>query len=113
MLDTAAVIFAIAALGGVVLALHVLREKFAPWALSVVHALLGASGLVVLLLAVSRDMGGSLAVTSLVVFAVAAVGGFFLAFLHTKKQLPPKGVVVLHALLAVVAFGLLLGAVFA
>ncbi|HNP37109.1 MAG TPA: hypothetical protein PKK10_14755 [Woeseiaceae bacterium] len=111
MLTASVIVFAIAALGGVVLALHVLRDKFAPWALSLVHALLGATGLVLLLLAVLKGAGGSLATSALVVFIVAALGGFFLASVHYRKQLPPKGIVVLHALLAVTGFGLLLTAV--
>lgn len=108
MLSTAVIIFAVAAAGGVVLALHVLRDKFAPWALSVLHALLGATGLVVLLLAVLQNLGGSLAIGSLAAFLVAALGGFFLASFHLRKQLPPKGVVVIHAVVAATGFGLLL-----
>lgn len=111
MLNTAAIVFAIAALGGVVLALHVLRDKFAPWALSILHALLGAVGLVLLIIAVMQGLGGSLAVGSLAVLVVAALGGFFLASFHLRKAFAPKAVVILHALLAVTGFGLLLAAI--
>ena len=45
-------------------------------------------------------------------FVVAALGGFFLASKHMKKQLPPKGIVVVHALAAVAGFALLLAAAF-
>ena len=45
MLTYALLIFAIAAVGGLVLAASVLRGRLAPWALSIVHALLGATGL--------------------------------------------------------------------
>lgn len=113
MLNLAALVFAIAAVGGIVLALHVLRDKLAPWALSILHALLGATGLVLLILAVLQGAGGSLAVTSLAVLVVAALGGFFLASFHLRPTLAPKGVVVLHALLAIGGFGLLLAAVLA
>lgn len=112
MLTKAVFIFAVAALGGVVLALHVLRGKFAPWMLSVAHALLGAAGLVVLLLAVRDGAGGSLAKFSLGLFLVAALGGFYLASVHLRKQLAKKGIVILHAGLAVTAFALLLVATF-
>jgi len=108
MLTPALIAFAIAALGGLILALHVLREKQAPWSLSVLHGLLGAAGLVLLLLAVLGGAAGSVGTWSLVLFVVAALGGFFLASFHVRKTLPPKGAVVLHAALAVVAFGLLL-----
>ena len=111
MLNIAAVVFAIAAVGGVVLALHVLRGKFAPWALSLVHALLGATGLALLILVVFQGLRGSLVVWSLAAFLVAALGGFYLASAHLRKRLPPAIAVVGHASLAVVGFVLLLIAV--
>ncbi|MEX2126380.1 MAG: hypothetical protein WD795_20975 [Woeseia sp.] len=110
MLTVAVVVFAVAALGGVILASHVLRNKMAPWALSILHALLGASGLVLLALIVSRGVASPLVGWSLGVFVVAALGGFYLASHHLKNRLPPKGVVVLHALLAVTGFCILLAA---
>jgi hypothetical protein len=113
MLNLAAIVFAIAAVGGLILALHVLRGKFAPWLLSILHALLGAAGLVLVLLAVVGDEGGSLILGSLLTLVVAALGGFFLASFHVRKTLPPKAIVVLHALLAIVGFGLLVTGVFA
>ncbi|HEX5420446.1 MAG TPA: hypothetical protein VFY39_10645 [Gammaproteobacteria bacterium] len=109
MLASAVVVFAIAAVGGLILALHVLRDKFAPWLLSILHALLGAAGLILLILTVLRQTS-SLSLASLILFFVAALGGFFLASLHLRKRLPPKGVVVLHAVLAVAGFALLLTA---
>lgn len=108
MLTAAVIVFAVAAVGGVVLALHVLRGKLAPWALSVLHALLGATGLVLLVLLV-LDGGAALLGWALGLLVVAALGGFWLASRHAQKELPPKGVVVLHALLAVCGFAVLLG----
>jgi hypothetical protein len=113
MLSWAVIVFAIAAVGGLILGLHVLRDRFAPWLLSILHALLGAAGLVLVLLSVVGDEGGSLILGSLLTLVVAALGGFFLASFHARKRLPPKAIVVLHALLAVVGFGLLVTGVFA
>ncbi len=113
MLSLAVIVFAIAAVGGLILALHVLRNRFAPWSLSVLHALLGAAGLVLVLLALVGDEGGSLILGSLLTLVLAALGGFFLVSFHARKKLPPKGIVILHALLAVVGFGLLVIGVFA
>src|SRR3546814_16373686 len=48
MLTYALIVFAVAALGGPVLASSVLRGKLAPWALSLLHPLLGATGPVLL-----------------------------------------------------------------
>ena len=45
------------------------------------------------------------------ILVVAALGGFFLASQHLGQKLPPKGVVVLHAALAVVGVALLVSVV--
>jgi len=111
MLNVAVILFAIGALGGLVLALHVLRGKLAPWALSILHAGLGAAGLVVLLLAVLQGLAGTFATWALGLLVVAALGGFYLASLHARQVVAPKNVFVAHALLAVAGFGLLLAAV--
>jgi two-component system sensor histidine kinase BaeS len=49
MLNIAILIFAIGAVGGLVLASSVLRGRLAPWALSLLHMALGATGLVLTL----------------------------------------------------------------
>lgn len=105
---TALIIFAIAALGGLYLAAHVLRDRSAPWAVSIIHALLGATGLVLLIVLSVTGGGNTIVITSLVLFLIAALGGFFLASFHLRKKLPPKAMVVLHGVLAVVAFLILL-----
>ena len=47
-----------------------------------------------------------------VLLLVAALGGFFLASFHLRKQLPPKAVVVIHAGVAVIGFLAVLSQVF-
>ncbi|HEU4617720.1 MAG TPA: hypothetical protein VFV10_06735 [Gammaproteobacteria bacterium] len=108
MLNVAVVAFAVAALGGLYLALHVLRGKLAPWAVSVLHAALGATGLVTLLLFVLDGGGGSVALWALGLLFVAALGGFFLATLHLRSKLAPKVIVGVHAVVAVTGFVVLL-----
>jgi hypothetical protein len=110
LLNVAAVVFAIAALGGIVLAAHVLRGKFAPWALSLLHAALGAAGIVLVLVTVIQGLRGN-ATLALGLFVIAALGGFFLASFHYRKQLPPSAVVVVHAVVALAGFGALLAAI--
>ena len=90
MLSLAIIVFAIAAVGGLILALHVLRDRFAPWSLSILHALLGAAGLVLVLLAVVSTEGSSLILGSLLTLVVAALGGFFLASFHVRKEVAPR-----------------------
>ena len=111
MLDYAVIAFAVAALGGLVLASSVLRGKLAPWPLSLLHAALGATGLVLLLIAVMNGTGDGIT-TALLVLVVAALGGFYLASLHLKNQVAPNGVVLVHAGVAVLGFVLLCGAVY-
>ena len=48
MLKYALLVFLVVALGGLFMATFVLRGKLAPWAVSVLHAFLGATGLVLL-----------------------------------------------------------------
>ena len=104
MLDYALLVFAIAAVGGLVLAAHVLRGKFAPWALSLLHALLGATGLVLLLAMLVQGSAPQRVLAGFVLLLVAALGGFFLASFHLRKPLPPKPVVAIHAGIAVAGF---------
>lgn len=104
MLHLALVAFAVAAVGGLILAARVLRDRFAPWALSLLHALLGAAGLVLLIGLLVQGNGQQRVLVGFVLLLVAALGGFFLASFHLRKQLPPKAVVVVHAGVAVTGF---------
>lgn len=104
MITYAVIVFAIAALGGLFLATHVLRGRFAPWAISLLHAGLGALGLVLLIVALAQGAASQAVLIGFVILLVAALGGFFLASFHLRKSLPPKAVVVIHAGVAVVGF---------
>ena len=114
MLKIAVLIFAIGALGGLVMANSVLRGKLAPWALSLLHAALGATGLVLTGIAVLQGSadGGGMVPIALLILLVAALGGFYLASIHLRKVAPPRPAVVAHAGVAVVGFLLLASAVF-
>jgi len=112
MLVYALIVFAVAALGGLVLAAHVLRGKFAPWVLSLLHAALGATGLVLLVMLLLRGAASRPVLVGLAVLLLAALGGFFLASFHLRRKLPPKAVVVIHAGVAVAGFLVLLSQVF-
>lgn len=111
MLIYALCIFAIAALGGLVLAASVLRGRLAPWAISVLHALLGASGLALLVVVVLQGSAAGRVTAALGLLVLAALGGFYLASIHLRKKVAPKGVVFLHAGVAMVGFLTLLSAV--
>lgn len=108
MLTTAAVLFAVAALGGITLATLHLRQRGLPMALAIGHGLLAAAGLVLLIVAVVGGSMGNLLVTSLALFVIAALGGFALLSFHLRRLRLPTPVVLIHGLVAVVAFVLLL-----
>jgi hypothetical protein len=115
MLKLAVLIFAIGALGGLVMATRVLRGQLAPWALSLLHAALGATGLVLTAIVVLGKTEGtpSIVPVALLILVVAALGGFYLASIHARKTLPSRGVVFAHAGLAVIGFLCLVGGAFA
>ncbi|MCE7902777.1 MAG: hypothetical protein DYH20_09040 [Gammaproteobacteria bacterium PRO9] len=104
MLAYALIAFAVAAVGGLILAAHVLRDKYAPWALSLLHATLGAIGLVLLIAVLVQGTVARAVLVGFVLLLVAALGGFFLASFHLRQRLPPKAVVVIHAGVAVAGF---------
>lgn len=106
------VLFALAAVGGIILAAQRFRGQGQPsLPLALVHGAAAACGLVGLLLAVVRGAPG-LATAALGLFLVAALGGFVLFAMHLQKRALPIPLVLIHGLAAVVAFGTLLVAVF-
>ena len=104
MLTYLIIVLAIAAVGGVVLATKVFAGQLAPWSLSIVHALLGATGLVMLIMLVLEGTGDTRLTASLGLLVVAALGGFYLASIHAKGNIAPKNLVLIHAVLAVAGF---------
>lgn len=111
MLKYALLVFLVAALGGLFMATFVLRGKLAPWAVSLLHAFLGATGLVLLITGLMLGSGGTLALVSLGVLLVAALFGFYLASIHYGKQVAKKKLVLIHAGVAVLGVGVLLVAI--
>ena len=112
MLGSALVVFAIGALGGVALASFVLRGRLAPWPLSLLHAALGAIGLIIVLYAAFTAGISKAALTALVILIIAALGGFYLASIHLRSKVATTPIVFVHAGVAVIGFLTLLGAVF-
>ncbi|MBK6618262.1 MAG: hypothetical protein IPG31_07815 [Nitrosomonas sp.] len=104
MLTYLIMVLAIAAVGGVVLAAKVLSGQLAPWPLSIIHALLGATGLIMLIMMVLEGSGGSRLTAALGLLVVAALGGCYLASMHAKGNVAPKNVVLIHAGVAVAGF---------
>jgi hypothetical protein len=104
------VIFAVAAIVGLTMAMAAFQGHFPPVPSAILHGVFAASGLVLLLLAVFVKGAAGPAVWALGFFLVAALGGFGLAFgFHARRKALPKGFVAGHAILAVIGFLLLLG----
>jgi glucose uptake protein GlcU len=108
----ALVLFALAALGGIYMATVRFRgAERPPTAIALVHGAAAAAGLIALIVAVAEAGAPAAARTALVVFIIAALGGFFLFAQHMQKKALPIPVIVIHALVAVAGFVVLLVAV--
>ncbi|KAF1687061.1 hypothetical protein B1992_06525 [Pseudoxanthomonas broegbernensis] len=112
MLNYAVTVFAIAALGGLYLAGHVFRGRLPPWAVSLLHAGLGALGLILLIVALVQGEASRAVLIGFGILLVAALGGFLLASFHLRRRLPPRAIVVVHAGVAVAGFLTVLSQVF-
>lgn len=111
MLITTIILFALAAVLGLILITNVFKEEETPKAVVYSHGAAAAGGLVLLLIAY-MNQGDSLLMTSLLVFIVAALGGFVMFGKDISDGSIPKWLSVVHALAAVAGFALLLVAVF-
>lgn len=112
MLIVAIIIFTTTAFGGIVLASHVIRRQFAPWVISLGHAILGASGLGFLIGLLLKSGGEhQVLIASLGTLCIAALGGFTLAGFHLTGKLPPRGSVLAHAAVATLGFLMLISIV--
>jgi hypothetical protein len=115
MLQTAVVLFAIAALGGLAMAcIRFVSNVNPPAALALLHGLLASSGLTLVAYAAFTVGVPSGALLGLGLLLAAAAGGLVMNLGYQWKQrLLPAVLVVGHAILAVLGFGLLAMAAFA
>jgi hypothetical protein len=105
----ATILFALAALGGLTMAVIRLRGAPQPptW-LAMLHGLLAASGLVLLIYVAVTTGVPRLAQVACGLFVLAALGGAYLNLgFHAKKLPLPIPVMLVHAGVAVTAFVLL------
>lgn len=110
LLWTAIVLFAVAAAGGLVMAgIRTFSNSNPPAWLAMLHGLLAAAGLTLLLFAAFTIGIPQYALWALILLVVAALGGLFLNLgFQEKRELLPKPVMYIHALIAVVGFILLI-----
>lgn len=101
MIVTAIALFLIAALFGISMALRIFGGGIPPWASVILHGVFAASGLLVLLYALFTGTQSTAVTIAAVLLVIAALGGFFMFSYQLRKLPPPKAVVVIHALAAV------------
>lgn len=111
MLNISVILFAVAALFGVVILAALVKKKETPKPVVYLHGLAAAVALVVLIV-YSVQNPSSFPKFSLIIFILAAIGGFYLFFNDMKKRPGPVAVAVIHALAAVAGFVTLLLFVF-
>jgi hypothetical protein len=107
LLTIAIVLFALAAVFGLIVLLKVLKGEATPKPAVFIHGLIAASALALVLYYVVTHAEKS-PMASLVVFLIAALGGFFMFFMDMSKRPVPKGVALIHAGAAVVGLVLLI-----
>ena len=115
IMQTSAILLAVAAVGGATMAVIRFSGKPHPpiW-LAMLHGFISAAALTLLVYAAATVGLRPLANVAIVLFVVAAAGGAFMNLNFHWKLLPlPKWLVLVHAAIAVVGFLLLLGAIFA
>jgi hypothetical protein len=111
MYELSILIFAVAALAGLTMAVMHFRKATPPLpVLAVLHGGFAASGLIVLLLALVKVGLHGAPGLALGLLVAAALGGFGLLSFHLRGRALPSGLVVGHALLAVAGFATLVAA---
>ena len=100
-------LFALAAVAGLIILKNWLTSSDTSRTVIYAHGLVAAAALVLLLVQALRNPGGNLRV-SLLLFALAAFGGFYLFFRDLKGKVSPMWVAFTHAAIAVSGFVVLL-----
>jgi predicted membrane channel-forming protein YqfA (hemolysin III family) len=115
-MQTAAVLFAIAALGGLaMLALRVSKNQNPPTGLAVGHGVIAAAGLITLIYQVltATATAPQMAQWAIGVFVLAALGGLgMFTLFHLRGKLIPVWIILGHGAVAVAGFVMLLMAIY-
>jgi hypothetical protein len=107
MLYVTIVLFALAAIFGVLILKNWLTSANTSRTVVYAHGLLAATAVVLLLVQVIRDPASGLT-TSIILFVIAALGGFFMFFRDLKGKFSPIWLAIVHGLVAVAGFVFLL-----
>jgi len=115
MLRTAACLFVLTALGGLLMAgIRLMGKRNPPPWIAMLHGLLAGAGVTLLAYAALTTTIPATATIALVLFAIAALGGLVLNLNYEwNRRLLPLPLMIVHALVAVTGFVLLLVAAWA
>jgi glucose uptake protein GlcU len=113
MFNLAVLLIALGAIVGLFMAVQHFRGRTPPrGVVAATHGLLAVSGVIVLLLAAQRSGLRGAGPWALWLFAAAALGGLYLATQHMDQKRLSSGVIIVHAIVAIVAFIITLTAVY-
>jgi hypothetical protein len=104
-------LFALSAVLGITILVSWLNKKNVSRAVVYSHGIAAAIALG-LLVWYAVEHPGNFPRVSLILFGIAAIGGFYMFFLDLKKKPGPMAVAFIHGLLAVAGFVMLLAFVF-
>ena len=107
MIYAAIGLFAVAAIFGLFNLKNVIAKKEIPRGVVYSHGLFAATALVLLMIYAIQSPA-HYPLVSIVLFVIAAVGGFYMLFRDLTKKTIPVGIAGLHAVLAVAGFIMLL-----
>lgn len=109
MLIASIFLFAVSALLGVYLLSFVLRNISTPKHIALFHGPIAAMGLMLLIIyAVLNQPASNLIIISIIIFTLAALGGFVLIYRDLTGRSVPKWLAIGHGLTATAGFILLL-----
>ena len=111
MLTIAIIFFAVAAVFGIVNLVSILTNKATMKPSVYIHGVLAATGLVLLIIYAVQEASKNVTL-SILLFIVAAIGGFILFGRDLMKKAGPKWLALVHGLVAVISFIILLVAAF-
>ena len=101
MLTASVILFLYVALGGLVMAVRIFQGAKPSVPLALGHGALAATALVLVLLAAVPAGAAPLLKYAAAALVLATLSGFFLLSFHVRGKPHPKGIVVVHALVAV------------
>ena len=103
MLYAIIILFGIAAILGLIILKNWLTSQNTSRAIIYAHGVFAALGLIILIVYYFQSGTRSLQ-TSIILFLVAAIAGFYMFFRDLKGKMSPTWLAIVHGLVAVIAF---------